>query len=131
MASGLLQKEKGYLYGKDALMQPLLDAYARTGKTPSPSDAARLGLLGYIAPVRSPYLDVDETSDDIRLEGAADRCLGSAWSALGREPPTRRRIGRILAGLVTSSDVLLDDENQRRLKLCASAVRNCNAFVCP
>ncbi len=62
MAQGLLTQEDGYLYGKDALMQPVLDAYARTGRTPSPSDAARLGLLGYIAPVRSPYLDVDETS---------------------------------------------------------------------
>jgi hypothetical protein len=62
MAQGLLTQEDGYLYGKDALMQPVLDAYARTGRTPSPSDAARLGLLGYIAPVRSPYLDVEAGS---------------------------------------------------------------------
>ncbi len=82
MASGLLQKEKGYLYGKDALMQPLLDAYAQTGKTPSPSDAARLGLLGYIAPVRSPYLDVDETSDDIRLEGSTPEFVRDAYGAV-------------------------------------------------
>ena len=71
----------------------MLDAYARTGKTPSPNDAARLRLLGYIAPVRSSYLDVVETSDDIRLEGTADRCLGSASSALGKERKMSKRIG--------------------------------------
>jgi hypothetical protein len=82
MAQGLLTQEDGYLYGKDALMQPVLDAYSRTGRTPSPSDAARLGLLGYIAPVRSPYLDVDETSDDIRFEAAVPEFVKDAYGAV-------------------------------------------------
>jgi hypothetical protein len=82
MAQGLLTQEDGYLYGKDALMQPVLDAYSRTGRTPSPSDGARLGLLGYIAPVRSPYLDVDETSDNVRLEGSTPEFVRDAYGAV-------------------------------------------------
>ena len=77
MAEGLLSRSPGYVYGIDAMFPALLSGRQRT-----PSQALRATLLDPLIPVRSPFLDVDETSDDARLELAPPGALVSAYQGL-------------------------------------------------
>lgn len=77
MAQGLLSRSPGYVYGIDAILPALL-----SGRQRSPSQALRATLLDPLIPVRSPFLDVDETSDDARLELTPPGAVVSAYQGL-------------------------------------------------
>ena len=75
--SGLLSKDKNYLYGTDAIERVL-----QNSPNFSPANLGSATLMGLLAPIKSPFLDVDATSDDVTYEPAIPDIVRRGYQAV-------------------------------------------------
>ncbi len=75
--SGLLSKDKNYLYGTDAIERVL-----QNSPNFSPANLGSATLMGLLAPIKSPFLDVDATSDDVTYELAIPDIVRRGYQAV-------------------------------------------------